>query len=385
MPPTATSLHGYREWLAILSIVRRAFAAIWQRPSVKVSVALLAAIALLAFLNLTRDVWIILLLALLAAHLAQPLMNWTETRLRARWLGLVLFLLGLFLFLGLLSLMLASFVQQAARFSSELPALIDSLVRASQTLPANLRALPLPQVLLDVIDQAYQSLGALLKSLTDSLVSGVEGFVTQGGLLGGLTGLAGDAVRFFAFLAMTIYLVMDLPRVGRSLVRAAPVPYQNVVEELATDLGRSVGNYLRGQLVIAIVVGGMIGGGLALLGVPLAASLGFLAGVFNIVPYLGVIVGIVPSMLLAAGQGWFQVAGVVVVFTAANQLESHLLSPLILGRTTRLHPVTVIIAVLIGLHLFGIWGGVFAVPLASFLKAIYDRYYLNSGFYRDGN
>ena len=77
-------------------------------------------------------------------------------------------------------------------------------------------------------------------------------------------------------------------------------------------------------------------------------------------------------------------AGRVRVVTAANQLEAHVLSPLILGRSTELHPAAIIIAILIGASLGGIWGALVSVPLVAFLKLLYEDYYQTSRFYEKG-
>ena len=105
---------------------------------------------------------------------------------------------------------------------------------------------------------------------------------------------------------------------------------------------------------------------------------------FNLVPYLGVVVSTLPALLLALSGGWWQVLGVLAVVTAANQLETHILSPLVLGRSTKLHPAVVIIAILIGASLSGIWGALIAVPLAAFAKLLYEDYYQTSRFYENG-
>ena len=125
----------------------------------------------------------------------------------------------------------------------------------------------------------------------------------------------------------------------------------------------------------------MVGLGSWLLGVPLALSLGFLAGVFNLIPYLGVIVSTIPALILAASVGGWQVVGVLGVVTAANQLETLVHSRVILGRTTELHPAAVIIAILIGASLGCIWGALVSVPLVAFLKLLYEDYYQTSSFY----
>ncbi|WP_253705236.1 AI-2E family transporter, partial [Thermus scotoductus] len=115
-----------------------------------------------------------------------------------------------------------------------------------------------------------------------------------------------------------------------------------------------------------------------------AASLGFLAGVFNLIPFVGVIVSGVPALLLAATGGWGKVLLALLVLWLANQLEGNLLGPLIVGRSTRLHPVTAIAAILVGATLFGLWGALLGVPTAAFLKVLLEEYYKKSRFYREG-
>lgn len=364
--------------------IREAFASLWRASVVRVAAVVGFAGALLAFLYYTRGVWLLFLLALLVAYLAQPLMNGCERRLRARWLGLFIFMLGFFLLAGLVSVVIAGVAEQVAQFSRQLPGLIERAAAASQVLPERIGTLPVPAALERVIEQAYRNLGGFLGNLVGGLVSGLERFVAGGGLLGRVGTFVTDVVRFAAFLVMTLYLLLDFPKVSRSLLAAVPVPYQATAEDVTAKLGHAFGGYFRGQLVVALAVGLAVWLGLWRLGVPLALSLGFLAAVLNLVPYLGPAAALVPSLLLAAEFGLPRMAGVVAVFALVNQLEAHLLSPLILGRTTRLHPVTVVLAVLTGAVLSGLWGAVFAVPVAAFLKLVYEDYYLPSRLHGAG-
>ena len=364
--------------------MRKAFRSIWQYPAVKVLVSLLVVAASLYALYYTRGIWFLFITALIVAYLSQPLMNWCERTLKARWLGVLFFVLGLFLLLGLTSVLIAGLIDQVSRFAGELPDLINSVIGTTESIPANIRQLALPAVLIDAISQAYEILGSLLENLTNQTLQALESFVTNGGLMGKISAVIGDVVRFLAFLAITMYLLIDLPKIGRSLREAWPKPYQDTMSDIAHKFEHSVGGYFRGQLIIALAVGVMVGIGLAIIKVPLALSLGFLAGVFNLVPYLGVVIAITPSLLLAVSLGGWQVLGVLLVFIVANQLEAHVLSPLIMSRTTQLHPITIILAILLGARLMGVWGAVIAVPIAGFLKLIYEDYYLPSRFHSEG-
>ena len=185
-------------------------------------------------------------------------------------------------------------------------------------------------------------------------------------------------------MILSVYFLYDLPRLGRAALAVFPEPYQPLAQDLAAKLNASVGGYVRGQLLVALCVGFLVGLGFWLVGVPLAASLGFLAGVFNLIPFVGVVVSGVPALLLAATGGLGKAALALLVMVAANQLEAHVLGPLIVGRATRLHPVTAIAAILTGGTLFGLWGALLAVPAAAFLKVVLEDYYKGSRFYREG-
>jgi len=116
----------------------------------------------------------------------------------------------------------------------------------------------------------------------------------------------------------------------------------------------------------------------------MAAALGFIAGLFNLVPYLGVVVSLVPTVLLAFTVSGWTVVGALVVFLVANQLEANLFSPYILGRATELHPITVVLSILTGATLFGLWGAMLAVPTVAFTKVLYTDYYLPSRCHEQG-
>lgn len=252
-------------------------------------------------------------------------------------------------------------------------------------LPEQIGRIELPPVLLEALNQATLNLQTLLQAFTQTLLRGLQSLLAQGGnLLGFFTGLLGGVFQLLTVITISIYLLYDLPQISKTLFQAVPLPYQPFVADMAAKLDRAVGGYIRGQLLVAIGVGLIVTVGFWISGVPLAGSLGFLAAVFNLIPYVGVIVSTVPALLLALTVGWPQVLAVLGVVVLANQVEAHLLSPRILGQTTSLHPVSVIAAILVGSSLYGLVGALLAVPLLAFFKVLYVEFYLNSRFYREG-
>src|SRR5690606_6758949 len=148
--------------------------------------------------------------------------------------------------------------------------------------------------------------------------------------------------------------------------------------DLLAKADLAVGGYLRGQLLITVLLGIIIWIGLSLIGIPLATAISFLAAVFNLVPYLGPILGVVPAVLLGFTVSPWAAVLAVVVFTVANQLEAHVLGPLIRSRNTNLHPVTVMLSIMAGVGLMGLVGALIAVPVAAMIKVILEDYVLDN-------
>ena len=110
--------------------------------------------------------------------------------------------------------------------------------------------------------------------------------------------------------------------------------------------------------------------------VPLATAIAFIAAVFNLIPYLGPVIGAVPAVLLGLTVSPLTAVLAIVVFIIANQLEANILSPMILSRSTNLHPVTVLLAIMTGLSLYGLVGALVAVPVVALFKVLIEDYVL---------
>ncbi len=155
-----------------------------------------------------------------------------------------------------------------------------------------------------------------------------------------------------------------------------PAAYRDVIVHIAKTIDGSIANFFRGRLLVCLLVGTLNGIGLSIVGVPYSVALGIVTGVLNLIPF-GATVG-VPLTLLAAWSGaldrgvpWvWPVTFAMAVFMIVQAIESFLLSPFIEGQSSGLHPITIVVALLIGAQLAGILGMLLAIPLASTLKAL---------------
>jgi predicted PurR-regulated permease PerM len=126
---------------------------------------------------------------------------------------------------------------------------------------------------------------------------------------------------------------------------------------------------------VAACVAVLVSAALLIIGVPYALLAGALAGIADIIPYIGPFVGAVPAVIAAAiAGGWLKVAVVIGSLIVVNQLEAHLLSPRIIGRTVQLSPLVVIFALLIGGSLYGLTGLIVSVPVAGIVRVFIDHF-----------
>jgi predicted PurR-regulated permease PerM len=169
-------------------------------------------------------------------------------------------------------------------------------------------------------------------------------------------------VPVFAF-----YLLVDFPKVRAGISSLLPLPYREMVLGWVREVDAAIASFLRGQLTIAMILAFINGVGLMLLGVPFGLGIGLVAGLANMIPYMALVVGLVPGLLLswAEHQSWIRLIGVLVVFSGAQLLEGTVLSPRILSRSVNLHPVWVLLAIIAGGSLFGFFGMLIAVPVAA--------------------
>ncbi len=363
-----------------------AFQVIWRNPYLRAFTFLLLIYAAYLLFGSISHIVTLVLIAYIIAYLAHPLLILLERRKMNRAFGVLLTIIILFGLIVLASGLLVTIFNQITELVRQLPELTQQFLnqpwflRLSERFPV---LATYSQQITEITTGSAAGLQQYIQPYLDALVP----YLTKNGsaFLGSLLGVASIIGEAFAVLIMSIYMMLDYEKIGLNFLRLFPRTWQPFVLDLTKNVGTAVGGYLKGQLIIAAFVGIFIGVALSFAGIPSAPAIGFIAGAFNIVPYLGVVIGIAPALLLAAtAGGLIKLIIVVVVFVVANQIEGHLLSPMVLGRTTNLHPVTVIVAILVGLSLMGIVGALLAVPLAALGKLLLQEYYYPSRVYKDG-
>ncbi len=167
------------------------------------------------------------------------------------------------------------------------------------------------------------------------------------------------------------YLLADLPHLRRVAERLVPEAARADVEVVARRLSLAIGGFFRGQLAVAIIVGLMASVGLWIIGLRFWLLIGMIAGFFNMIPLVGPYIGAVPGIVIALTTADpSQALGVAIVMVVVQQIDNHFISPLVMHRLVKLHPVAVMLALLLGGTLLGFFGLLIAVPAAAALKIV---------------
>ncbi len=178
-----------------------------------------------------------------------------------------------------------------------------------------------------------------------------------------------DAIVSIVLVAvLSIYLLIDGPRVSNWIRHNAP--HRAQAGTVLSTVERIVGGYIRGQFILAVLIGVLVGGGMFVFRVPYAVLLGVLAFVLEFIPVLGTFVSGAICTLIALTRGWPIALGVLIYFVGVHVVEGDVVGPRIVGKAVGLHPIISIAALIAGSELFGIWGALFASPIAGVLQSL---------------
>jgi predicted PurR-regulated permease PerM len=169
---------------------------------------------------------------------------------------------------------------------------------------------------------------------------------------------------------LAFYLLRDICRFKEDFFSLIPHRWQNDIVILTGEINKVLDSYIRGYLLVCLIVGVLTGTAMFLLGVEFALILGLFAGLTELIPYLGPFIGALPAVLLALLKSKWLAVKVILAFLFIQQLEGNVISPKILGDRVGLHPLAVILTLVVAGKLFGLPGMLLAVPSAAVIRII---------------
>ncbi len=331
----------------------------WGRAAFALGAAYLLWQLLLIARSVVEAVLGIILMTAVAAVIAvvfAPVVDALTARARMpRTVATLLIILALLAAVGGLALLIVNpLVTEGQHLASQLPVLQQRV-----------------DALRSWLDQRGIHVGTLnLKSLVTTVFGGGSQQATRGVLIGAITGTFAVIVDTVVVLVASFWFLRDGRLLRRTLTESLPVGWRSQLDFGFNAFAVVIGGYVRGQLLIALMIGVMAGVGSAVIGVPFPLVVAVAAGVFELIPLIGPFVGGAVAGLLALTVSPALLVEVVAVFLVIHFIEGYLVSPRLQGRYVRLHPVIAFLALFTGIEVAGFLGALIAVPLASFAAVI---------------
>ncbi len=303
-----------------------------------------------------RDVLAIIFVALLLAALIDPFADHLHSKGMPRGLGVIIIYLclGTVSVLGLIVLVpvvIEQFLQ-----------LVSNLSGTYSDFASSFGQLKTLSVKYGFETNLLSSLQSLQEAITGSFASI---FSTVRGFFGGIAAL-------FIVLVLAFYMVAEEDTARKYFQNIAPLEYQPFLSQLFAKMQKRIGSWLRGQLVLGLIVGTAVYIGLSLLDVKYALLLGIVAAIFEVIPYVGPVLSLIPAAIIGFAQG--PVTGLLVVglYVIIQQVENNVLVPKIMQKATGLNPVVSIIALMIGIQFGGLIGAILSIPVATMISVVLE-------------
>lgn len=294
------------------------------------------------FLATISQVLIIVFVALVLAAAIDPWITRLERMGMARgWAMTIIFVSAMALLSLIVILFVPLVVDQLGKFTQAFPKLYERVFSLYQNNQDS--------VALDTIQKGLQNLNSALSDVTKGVFSSVFGF------FGGL-------VSVISVLVLTFYLTLEEKGMKRIAVDLAPAKYRPYLIQLFNRVEDRLGDWLRGQIILGLIIGSLTLIGLLVFKVEFAVVLALIAGVTELIPIIGPFIGAIPAVIVAFSQDPILALIVMGLYVVIQQLENNLIVPRVMSKATGLNPVIVIVSILVGGKVAGITGVILAVP-----------------------
>ncbi|MBK9293778.1 MAG: AI-2E family transporter [Oligoflexia bacterium] len=329
-------------------------------------------IKLLAFLLIITTAMVIVLaipgmlgafiLAFVITFVFKPFVSFFERKgLSTTWAVSIPFLVSSVLVAGSVTLLLPILVQQISTLQAEVPKYISQVSDMTKA-----KSLTINTVLSQFtdIDIAEQVMSYVQKSSTEFLTT-----------LPNAISLALSTLILAPFFAF--FMLSDGRMFSKKLLAFVPNNLFELALNLHFQINRQMGGFIRARILESALVGGIVWIGFLIIGFPYAAFLALLAGVTNIIPYIGPIIGAAPAIVIAFANGYsaLMIGIVIAIYVLAQVLDMLLVIPLVVAKIVNLHAVTVVVVIIIGGQIMGILGMIISIPVASIIKLIFTEFY----------
>ncbi|MEG8946975.1 AI-2E family transporter [Rosettibacter firmus] len=324
---------------------------------------IISLILVLLFFIVFIDIMTIMITSLLIAMIFNPLVDFIERRVFDRLLAVLI----VYFSIGLLLLLFAIHI---------LPKIFTQLNSLAQIITA------------ENLSAAFNNVNVTLKRIfpfldTGKIINRISNEF-QNLLFGWVNNLSDVLYSIFSVIAIlvivpfvTFFLLKDNRKIIKGIINVMPNKYFEVSYWVIKKISIQLGRFVRGWILDASIVGTLVAIGLAFLGINNAASIGFIAGVGHLIPYFGPIIGGIPAIIISIVQlgNFSMLPEIIIMFIIIYTIDNGFIQPKVFSKSTDLHPLIIIILILIGGKLFGVFGMLLMVPAATVIKTAAKEFY----------
>ena len=297
------------------------------------------------------------------AWLFDPFVSYLNKKGVSRILGAIfVYIIFLSFIYLLLRLMIPSITNQLNDLAKNVPNFINYLKENIDKFFENLNNLG-NYNFTDIKISIYDSINNLSRSLTIDLPKTIMNAVSS---------IISGSVNLLIGLLIGLYMLFDFDNVKKHLYSLIPKKYQDDTRTLLTRLNNNLKSYVHGTLLIMFILFVFQSIALAIAGLEAPMVFGLFCAITNVIPYIGPYIGGIPAVIVGLSISPTTGIFVLIAIVLAQTLESYFLQPIVMGKTMKLHPVTIMLGLLLFGHFFGILGMILATPVISILKTIFQ-------------
>lgn len=331
------------------------------------------------------------IIAIIFAYIIDPIVNYLERKGVKRQFGVIIVYISVILIFGILTVsVIPKTINEVSNLLASLPAMVDTLIKDVNNFLTEVFAkfnIELPENFIDVYKESNPKVNGnvetpqIVSDILDSMKKAINELIVkmQGSLMGSLSnivsklyGFLTSAFRLVLIIIFSFYFSVDKERFILKVKKAMPNKYRDDISYLTSNIDTALQQFIRGRMLLAIFVGVLTMLYLLVLRVDFAIIIGLITCVADIIPYIGPFLGCAPAVLFAFMDSPMKALWVLILFVIVQWIENNILAPKLIGDSTGLNPLVILISIIIGGGIFGVWGMVISVPLTSIIFILVD-------------
>ncbi|EAE8347660.1 AI-2E family transporter [Listeria monocytogenes] len=309
-----------------------------------------------------------IILAGISYYLFNPIIDWLEKHKWKRgWAIALLYLVIVGLIILLFSFVIPAVKDQIVSLFKSFPGYWDQITQKFDEFSRS--------SLFDQIkDKLNTNMSDIMKTLSTKGTSVINSAISS---IGSIVGTVTEVVLAIVTTPLVLfYLLKDGKKLPDFLLKMLPVNGRAHTRQVLGEANHQISSYIRGQIIVSLCIGILLFIGYLIIGLPYALTLAIIAACTSIVPYLGPAIAITPAIIIAIVTSPWLLIKLIIVWCVVQLLEGKFISPQVMGKTLKVHPITILFVILVAGNLFGVLGVIFAVPGYAVLKVIVTHVFI---------